>query len=199
MTPVYDKTPVAPEDAMAFVEGVSFATKQDVYQAEAEGILSIESQMMDAIADGRIAALDLCDYQTLFDLHRACYSAVWAWAGKVRDREVSIGVPPELIRQRLPEELGTIAYWVENGKDPFWTAMAAHHRLVMIHPFVDGNDRVTRLFADLLLFSLTSQYTFDWGPAIGSPEYFGALREADRTMSPDALLEIVGLVDLSAE
>lgn len=155
MTPNYDQTQVDPEDAVAFVDGVSFATKQDVYQAEAEGILAIESEMMEAIADGRITALDLCDYQTLFDLHRACYSDVWAWAGKIRDKEVSIGVPPEMIRQRLPEELGTIAYWVENDVDPFWAAMAAHHRLVMIHPFVDGNGRVTLLFADLLLYSLT--------------------------------------------
>lgn len=196
MTPNYDQTQVDPEDAVAFVDGVSFATKQDVYQAEAEGILAIESEMMEAIADGRITALDLCDYQTLFDLHRACYSDVWAWAGKIRDKEVSIGVPPEMIRQRLPEELGTIAYWVENDVDPFWAAMAAHHRLVMIHPFVDGNGRVTRLFADLLLYSLTSQYTFDWGPAIGLPDYFSALREPDQTMNPAGLLKVVGLVDL---
>lgn len=197
MTPVYDQTPVDAEDAVAFVEGVSFTTKQDVYLAEAEGILAVESQMMDAIADGRIVALDLCDYQTIFELHRACYSGVWEWAGTVRDKEVSIGVPPELIRQRLPEELGTIAYWIQNDMDPFWIAMAAHHRLVMIHPFVDGNGRVTRLFADLLLYGLTSRYTFDWGPAIGMQTYFSALREADKTMDPTALLKVVGLVDLA--
>jgi fido (protein-threonine AMPylation protein) len=198
MSPKYNTTPVDVEDAIAFVDGVSFVNKEQVYQAEAEGILAVESEMMGAIADGSISALDLCDYQTLADLHRACYAGVWKWAGKIRDKEVSIGVAPEMIGQRLPEELGNIAYWVQNDMDPFWTAMAAHHRLVLVHPFVDGNGRITRLYADLLLYSLTSQYTFDWEPAIGSQDYFRALREADQTMSPDALLKVVGLIDLAS-
>jgi fido (protein-threonine AMPylation protein) len=196
MNPKYNSTPVDLEDSVAFVDGASFATKQEVYQAEAEGLLAVESEMMHAIAEGTISAIDLCDYQTLLDLHEACYSGVWKWAGKIRDKEVSIGVPPEVIRQRLPEELGNIAYWVENDLDPFWTAMAAHHRLVMVHPFVDGNGRVTRLFADLLLYSLTSQYTFDWEPAVASQDYFRALREADQSMNPEALLQLVRVIDL---
>lgn len=196
MSPNYGSTPVDPEEAVAFVEGVAFDTKEDVYRAEAEGISAVESEILTAIADGAVSAIDLCDYETFLQMHEACYSGIWKWAGKIRTREVSIGVAPEAIRQRLPEELGNIAYWVEHDVDPFWTAMAAHHRLVMVHPFVDGNGRLTRLCADLLLYSLTSRYLFDWEPVVDSDAYFEALREADRTMSPDALLKIVGLIDL---
>lgn len=74
--------------------------------------------------------------------------------------------------------------------------MGAHHRLVLVHPFVDGNGRLTRLFADLLLYGLTSRYIFDWEPVVESKTYFEALRDADRRMSPEALLRVVGLIDL---
>ena len=33
-------------------------------------------------------------------------------------------------------------------------ALSAHHRLVYIHPFLDGNGRVSRLFLDAMLFSM---------------------------------------------
>ncbi|MFF1831708.1 Fic family protein [Paenarthrobacter sp. NPDC058040] len=199
MNPQYQSTPVDADEAAAFVDGTTFATKHDVYQAEAEGISAVESEMLTAIADGTISAIDLCNYETLLEMHQACYSDVWKWAGKIRDRELSIGVAPEAIRQRLPEELGNIAYWIEHDVDPFWIAMAAHHRLVMIHPFVDGNGRITRLCADLLLYGLTSQYIFDWEPIVESKAYFEALRDADRTMNPDALLRVVEIIDLEGQ
>ncbi|KRE65433.1 MULTISPECIES: Fic family protein [Micrococcaceae] len=80
--------------------------------------------------------------------------------------------------------------------DPVWVAMTAHHRLVRVHPFVDGNRRITRLSADLLLFSLTLRYTFDCHPALDSHLYFEGLREADRILDVRILLDTVGLIDL---
>lgn len=119
MNPPYGSTPVDADDERAFVDGTTFATKERVYQAEAEGISAVESEMLTALGDGILSATDLCDYETVLQMHHACYSAVWKWAGKIRDREVSIGAAPEAIRQRLPEELGNIAYWVNNDLDPF--------------------------------------------------------------------------------
>lgn len=68
--------------------------------------------------------------------------------------------------------------------------MRAHHELVKIHPFVDGNGRTTRLFADLLLASLNDPpQVFNWQD---TPEYVPLLRVADITLDYAALVDHVG-------
>jgi Fic family protein len=69
---------------------------------------------------------------------------------------------------------------------PAIQAGIAHHRLVWIHPFTDGNGRSTRMFTTLLLyqrgydfkylFELSSYYNFGDRSA-----YYNALRSADRS------------------
>jgi len=59
-----------------------------------------------------------------------------------------------------------------------------HHRLVLIHPFPNGNGRHARLAADLLAVKL-GQKRFTWGsanlvqPAATRSAYVAALRAAD--------------------
>jgi Fic-DOC domain mobile mystery protein B len=63
-------------------------------------------------------------------------------------------------------------------------AVRFHHRLVMIHPFPNGNGRHSRLMADLLLMSLGGE-RFSWGRANLQQvsdmrrQYIEALRAAD--------------------
>lgn len=69
--------------------------------------------------------------------------------GELRDRDVRVGnhapiSSPALHRflQRFEEAYGRL------GKtETILTAAAAHHRLVWIHPFLDGNGRVARLMS----------------------------------------------------
>jgi Fic family protein len=62
-------------------------------------------------------------------------------------------------------------------------AVTFHHRLVLIHPFVNGNGRHARAATDLILRSL-EQAEFTWGSrgdAIRAREnYLRSLREADK-------------------
>ena len=44
--------------------------------------------------------------------------------------------------------------------------MRFHHRLMFIHPFANGNGRLTRMAADLLAVRLGRQ-RFSWGDEIG--------------------------------
>ena len=67
---------------------------------------------------------------------------------------------------------------------PVMVAGVAHHRMVWIHPFVDGNGRTSRMFTNLILwargydfkylFNLSSYYDRD------RDAYYNALRQADR-------------------
>jgi fido (protein-threonine AMPylation protein) len=59
-----------------------------------------------------------------------------------------------------------------------------HHRLVLIHPFPNGNGRHARLLADLLVMQLGRE-RFSWGreslrnPGAVRARYIEALRAAD--------------------
>jgi fido (protein-threonine AMPylation protein) len=194
----YNDTPVSIEDAVDFVDGLSFDSKAAVYLAEAQDLADTRSDLYAAISEGLLTAEDLTSSYALEDIHFSCYGSVWKWAGKLRVREVSIGAAPENIRELLYGELQTLNWQVENldsiDLTPEFIAMSAHHHLVKIHPFVDGNGRVTRLFADVLLLAMTGYRIFEW---TDSPDYFAALRRADQSMSPEELLSIVGVIDLA--
>ncbi len=63
--------------------------------------------------------------------------------------------------------------------------MRFHHRLVLIHPFPNGNGRISRLAADVLIVQLGGErFTWGSGNLVAIPElrrrYLDALRAADR-------------------
>jgi fido (protein-threonine AMPylation protein) len=50
----------------------------------------------------------------LRDLHHRMFGEVWTWAGKLRQRETTIGIAPAQIQERLQALLGDALYWIEN-------------------------------------------------------------------------------------
>jgi len=66
--------------------------------------------------------------------------------------EVTFRPPPPL---EIPFLMREYLYWLNrDDKDlhPILKAGIAHHELVRIHPFIDGNGRVARILATLILF-----------------------------------------------
>jgi len=100
--------------------------------------------------------------------------------------ETSIGVAPERISHDVKVLMENAKYWFEsnNPTEIDEAVCKVHHQLVQIHPFRNGNGRMTRLFADLLLHS-QKQPAFTWGDGsldVTSPTrsaYIQALRAAD--------------------
>ena len=72
--------------------------------------------------------------------------------GELRDETVKVGyyVPPD--SASLPGLLHRFGEFYapdkHRGADKLVALAAAHHRLIWIHPFLDGNGRVTRLFTE---------------------------------------------------
>lgn len=77
------------------------------------------------------------------------------------------------------------SFWIENKVyDNHEIAVRFHHRLVQIHPFPNGNGRISRLMADLVLQNLEGKSLY-WGNTdlVNVSEirkkYIEALRKAD--------------------
>lgn len=119
-------------------------------------------------------------------LHRQMLGDVWAWAGKYRTTERNIGVAPGMIQVEFRNALEDARHWIRHGTySPDEIAVRLHHRLVAIHPYPNGNGRLTRLVADMLAERLGKE-PFSWGRANLTTvsetraRYLAALRAADR-------------------
>lgn len=120
----------------------------------------------------------------LLTLHRRMLGKVWAWAGRYRNSEKSIGVYPGDIGPEIRKLLDDAKFWVEQNtwnREQF--AARFHHRLEEIHPFPNGNGRHGRIMTDTVLTEILRQPAVDWlagdDPEQRRVDYLAALRSAD--------------------
>lgn len=107
--------------------------------------------------------------------------------GEFRKRHVAVGehIPPEY--EALPMFLDrfhqTYKKGVFHGVKPLIAFAAAHHRLMWIHPFLDGNGRVARLYTDACFRTFPVEGYGLWnvsrGLARNREGYMRCLDEAD--------------------
>ena len=128
---------------------------------------------------------DVCSDTFLRNLHKKMFCDVWVWAGEYRITERNIGVAPYQIPMKLMQLFDDLNFWIDNKTySNHEIAVRLHHKLVQIHPFPNGNGRVSRLMADLVLRKLEGK-TLYWGDTnlVDVSEvrrkYIDALRKAD--------------------
>ena len=119
-------------------------------------------------------------------LHKRMFDKTWKWAGKFRKTEKSIGIDPARIGVELYNLLNDVKTWQEFKTYPLdEQAARLHHRMVLIHPFPNGNGRHARLFTDIFLQKCGAE-PFSWGSINLSDasqtrrDYITALQAADR-------------------
>ena len=106
---------------------------------------------------------DVLNDTFLMKLHKRMFGQVWKWAGEYRNTERNIGVAPYQIPVKLKALFDDVKFWIENHTFPdLEIAVRLHHRLVLIHPFPNGNGRISRLMADLLMQQLSEPRLY-WG------------------------------------
>jgi Fic-DOC domain mobile mystery protein B len=173
-------TPLSDDEKHGLIP--SLATQRELNEFEYENIVSARVW---ALSPPRLARAEILNASYLLSLHARMFDATWRWAGQFRTTEKTIGVEPHRIVQDLATLLGDVPYWIEHHVYPEdEIALRFHHRLVFIHPFVNGNGRHARLAADLLALKL-GRPAFAWGHATGEPTairqgYLAALRRADQ-------------------
>lgn len=119
-------------------------------------------------------------------LHKRMFGDTWRWAGSFRTTEKNIGIDPLQIQPALRNLCEDVKVQLELKSYPLDEIAARFsHRLVAIHPFANGNGRLSRTYADLLLVQHGAQ-RFSWGAGnlVAEGEvrqrYLDALRAADR-------------------
>jgi Fic-DOC domain mobile mystery protein B len=159
-------------------------TRSELNKAEALNIVDAEGWL----EDQEINVRGLLNQTFLRDLHRHMFGEVWTWAGKLRQRETSIGIAPAQVQERFQGILGDVLYWIENETYArSEIGVRFHHLLVLIHPFANGNGRHARLVSNALARALGLGFDYySWGRRSGLPapharsNYLSALRAADR-------------------
>lgn len=116
------------------------------------------------------------------------FGEVWDWAGKYRQVELNIGVPPHKVVEEIGRLLGDFHAWhalTAEEMPILERAARLHHRLAWIHPFRNGNGRHARMTADVYLYS-QRQALPNWpGEELAATNetrkrYLAALKAADR-------------------
>jgi len=132
------------------------------------------------------------------DLHKRMFNDIWKWAGEFRKSNKNIGVDKFIIGMELKNLLDDCNYWIENkvfSEDEI--AVRLSHRMVLIHPFANGNGRHSRLMADILIAKGFGKPYFTWGSVNLTKEgearkkYLEALRAADQN-DYKSLIEFAG-------
>lgn len=173
-------TPLSPDDYVALIPK-TIRSRDDLNVAEALNILKAQTKFFES----RLSVEVILDDLFVRRLHGEMFGEVWRWAGKYRTRNLNLGVDFSHVSERVRSLIDSAKFWLwDEGMDIDLLAVRLHHQLVLIHPFVNGNGRLSRLMADLLLTSLRSP-EFSWGSSSLSDrevrhQYLSALKLADK-------------------
>jgi len=176
-------TPLAPEDLCGLIPQ-HITTQEHLNEWEHANILLAEKW---AFARKH---RDLLTVSFIRILHQKMFDETWQWAGQFRTRQTNIGIVSHQILSQLKLLCDDNNYLCLNYSYPAdELAVRFHHRLVLIHPFPNGNGRHARLMANLLALKL-GQKRFTWGLSskltslttmgVLRTNYLTALRQADQ-------------------
>lgn len=178
-------TPLAPDDAKGLIP-TWVATRADLNAVEQENIA--RALAWASMTPVMRSLQSLMTEESLKTLHARMFGDVWKWAGRYRQHDTNMGTHWPYISAQVRDLLDDVLAQVSDAENMPWPAdelaVRFHHRLVVIHPFPNGNGRHARLVADLLVQALGAP-TFTWGAenvnrtGDARRAYLDALRAAD--------------------
>ncbi len=172
-------TPIDPDEAQGLLLS-HISRRSDLDRWEHENILDALKWLE------RRRAPDILNESFIRELHKRMFGPVGRWAGTYRRSDKNIGKSWMQIPVAVKNLCEDTKLWIESKDESADDiGIRFHHRLVCIHPFVNGNGRHARLMTDLLLDSM-KEPRFTWGGDNLSDtgetrrRYIEALREADK-------------------
>lgn len=174
-------TGATPLDDISGLKPLHIATQTELNEWESANILKAEEWLSQSHRHKNILTPDF-----IRKLHQKMFDDTWEWAGIFRNKELNIGVEPFKITTELKNLLDDVKHQIKyNSLSVDETALRFHHRLVWIHPFLNGNGRHSRMMTDLLLIQ-NGEQRFSWGSScldttsLVRDRYIHALKQADK-------------------
>jgi Fic-DOC domain mobile mystery protein B len=179
-----DATPLTDEERQGL--RLPVVTRNELNRAEAENISSAMSWLF--FSRRRLQPESVAREAWLKGLHRRMYDQVWSWAGQYRTTNRNLGVPYWQVRMDMRNLEADVRAWLADTSAARYSndacAIRFGYRLVLIHPFPNGNGRWSRLASDALVVALGGS-RFTWGgasltePGVLRRDYISALQSAD--------------------
>jgi Fic-DOC domain mobile mystery protein B len=170
-------------------------TRDELNRAEAENISHAMSWLF--FSHRRLQPESVTQEAWLKRLHRRMYDQVWTWAGQYRTTDRNLRVPYWQVRVDMRNLEADVNAWLADTSVARYSndecAIRFGYRLVVIHPFPNGNGRWSRLASDALIVALGGS-RFTWGgasliePDTLRRDYISALQSADTSGDYEPLM-----------
>ncbi len=136
-------TPIDPEQ----LEGIKFPHVTTMAELDELEDRNIQEGMNWLNRQKNVQYLDIL---FLDKLHKKLFANVWKWAGTHRTLMVNISTIDRFnIKIELKKLFDDAAAWIEFDRQDWDVASAEfHHRLVSIHPYPNGNGRISRIMTE---------------------------------------------------
>ena len=175
------QTPLTPEEVLYLKPSLAARAQLNAIES-----LNINEARNWAMRSATLKRTDLATDHFSRELHQRMFNHVWRWAGRYRTTERNLGWEPHRITEGVRVLLDDARFWLSEDTYPLHEAMVRmHHRLVVVHPWANGNGRHARLLADVIIASRGGK-ALTWGarrdltnPGARSA-YLEAVRAADR-------------------
>ena len=130
---------------------LGISDREKLNEEEAKGIIKAEDFMYDLDESVEI------NVSVILELHQTAFGHVYDWAGKWRTNDFKVGqhIPPSyqevpILMYQFFDELSFKLSNISDRETAISTIAYAHHQMVKIHPFVNGNGRTARLLSNLV-------------------------------------------------
>lgn len=178
---IFGQTPL-PEDFRKDLIPKHILLLKELNELEAENI----SRAVQKYLFGKRKKWNLTTPSTILKIHKDMFSDVWTWAGRFRHIDLNLGRPKAMVAQEVKQLCDDLKYWIDRKTyETTEIAVRFHYRLVTIHPFVNGNGRLSRICANVII-QQCGEIPLTWGGAdlnhegTARKKYIEALKEADR-------------------
>jgi Fic-DOC domain mobile mystery protein B len=159
-----DGTPLTDEERQGL--RLPVLTRKELNRAEAENISRAMTWLF--LSRRRLRPEPVTREAWLMRLHWRMYDQVWTWAGRYRTADRNLGAPYWQIRVDMHNLEADAQAWLTDTSATRFSddecAIRFGYRLVVIHPFANGNGRWSRLASDALIVALGG-HRFSWGGA----------------------------------
>lgn len=188
-----DATPLTDEERRGL--RLPVITRDELNRAEADNISRAMSWLF--LSRRRLQPEAVTQEAWLRGLHKRMYDQVWTWAGQYRTSDRNLGVPYWQLCMDMRNLQADVNAWLADTSAARYSndecAIRFGYRLVVIHPFPNGNGRWSRLASDALVVALGGS-RFTWGgasltePGTLRRDYIWALQTADTSRDFEPLM-----------